>query len=325
MIINNNSTPSLRIGELKFETNLIQGPLAGVSNSAFRRLVWQYGAPAFCYSEMISCKTLIYDKPARHYRYTHKAPNEKFLCMQISGQDPLEISQAAIIAEQLGADLLDLNCGCPKPKIRSKGSGSRLLSDPSKLYQLLYALKRASTKPVMAKIRVDGHSSDRFNHEVAAAIADSGVDACVVHGRHWRDDYSVAVNYQDITYFVNELTIPVIGNGDVCDLPSLRQMQATGCAGVMISRAGMGQPWITAHFDPPSIQTRGRILITHVEYLASLLNSEKMALFELRKFAKYYARHCSWQAAFVSTLQQIQHKQSLLDLVHQFFLTDKKD
>ena len=324
MIINNintNSNSALRIGALEFDTNLIQGPLAGVSNSAFRRLVWKYGAPAFCYSEMISCKTLIYDKPERHLRYTHKAPNEKFLCMQISGHVPSEVSQAVVIAEQLGANLIDLNCGCPKQKIRSKGSGSRLLSDPSKLYQLLYALKRASTKPVIAKIRVDGFSRDRFNHQVAAAIADAGVDACVVHGRHWTDDYTVAVNYQDIAYFVNELSIPVIGNGDVCDLLSLRHMQATGCAGVMISRAGMGQPWITAQFEPWPIAQRGTMLLEHVDHLIELIG-EKIAVFESRKFAKYYARSCPWQAEFISQVQTIQHKEALVNLVKQFFFDE---
>lgn len=290
---------TLTIGSLALPSRIIQGPLAGISCAPFRGLAWQYGAPAFCYTEMISCKTILYAPAALRHRYVTRDPRERILCYQLSGDNPQELALAAQHVTALGADLIDLNCGCPMKKIRRKGTGSRLLSDPSKLHALISALKRSTHVPVLVKIRVDARSQDRFNADVARAVTEAGADALVVHGRHWQEDYTLPCYYPDIAYFVDQMSIPVIGNGDVADLASYQRLLATGCAGVMLGRAGVGKPWLSLQLQQalaghelqtPDATARGAMLLAHVRGLMALLGHERRAIQEARQFAKYYAR-----------------------------------
>jgi tRNA-dihydrouridine synthase B len=280
-----------------YSSNLVQGPLAGVSCAPFRALAWEYGNPAFCYTEMISCKTLLYS-PHSHRRYVYKGPSEGPLCFQLSSNDPNELAQATKMSTDLGADLIDLNCGCPVKKIRSKGAGSHLLSEASKIYALICAMKNNTDKPVSIKIRVDAHSHDQFNADIAKAVADAGADFITVHGRHWMQGYDEACSYQDIQFFVESLPIPVIGNGDVACEHSLDLMLKTGCAGAMIGRAGVGQPWLTKHFHPLAPAITGEIFLKHLSGLCDLLSSEKFAILQMRTMAKYYARNLANKSEF---------------------------
>lgn len=279
--------------------NLIQGPLAGISCAPFRLLTWRYSQPAFSCTEMISCKTLIHQAGLAEQRFVVKDPSEGPVCFQLSGSDPYEVGEATKRVTDYGADLIDLNCGCPVKKIRSKGAGSSLLTKPSQLYRLICALKQNTTVPVSIKIRVQANSEEKFNHEVAKVVSDAGADFLIVHGRHWTEHYETPCRYDDIAYFVNELTIPVIGNGDIACLSTLKKMLATGCAGVMIARAGVGQPWLIRkliaemqgeHYVLPSFKEIGEIFFEHVDRLNQLLKNEKFAILQARKFAKYYAR-----------------------------------
>ncbi|HYF97847.1 MAG TPA: tRNA-dihydrouridine synthase family protein, partial [Coxiellaceae bacterium] len=234
----------LILGGKSFANNIIQGPLAGVSCAPFRLLTWRYSEPAFTCTEMISCKTLLHQSKELQKRFIYKDPAEGPVCFQLSANNPLELAQAVSLVIDQGADLIDLNCGCPVKKIRSKGAGSSLLMDPRKLYQLIRAMKDNTSVPVSIKIRVEGKSTDNFNAEIAQVVADAGADFLVVHGRHWTEHYETPCNHEQIQFFVENLKIPVIGNGDIADLESLQKMFATGCSGVMIGRAGVGQPWL---------------------------------------------------------------------------------
>ena len=290
---------SLTLCNKTFPVNIIQGPLAGVSCAPFRRLTWVYGSPAFSCTEMISCKTLIHQPKQSHQRYIAKDPHEGPVCFQLSGSDPIELAEATKKVTDYGADLIDLNCGCPVKKIRSKGAGSSLLTDSSKLYQLISAMKQNTHQPVSIKIRVEGNSDDKFNLEVAKVVEDAGADFLIVHGRHWTEHYETPCHHDDIQFFVEQLKIPVIGNGDISCIDSLKRMFATGCAGVMIGRASVGQPWLIQKlmaemnqekFTPPLLKKIGEIFVEHVEELTKLLDSERFAILQARKIAKYYAR-----------------------------------
>jgi tRNA-dihydrouridine synthase B len=248
---------------------------------------------------MISCKTLLHSPEFSYQRFVRKHPKEGPVCFQLSANDPKELAAATQKATDLGADVIDLNCGCPVKKIRVKGAGSRLLADSEKLYQLTQALKQNTSVPVGIKIRVDGGSEERFNEEIIKVVNDSGIDFLVVHGRHWTEHYETPCRFDEIKFFVERVNIPVIGNGDVRCVESLKTMLATGCAGVMIARAGMGQPWLIAKltaemngetFLTPDQKEVGALFVEHVEELAALLGEEKFAIFQARKFAKYYAR-----------------------------------
>jgi tRNA-dihydrouridine synthase B len=290
----------LKLGNKTFPLNIIQGPLAGISCAPFRLLTRQYSQPAFSCTEMISCKTLIHQPASAQRRFIHKDTQEGPVCFQLASNNSLELAEAVKMVTGYGADLIDLNCGCPVKKIRAKGAGSKLLTDFSTLSQLITAMKKNTSVPVSIKIRVEGKSSDKFHHELIKVINDSGVDFLVVHGRHWTEHYETPCCYEDIQFFTESLSMPVIGNGDIQCVNSLKKMFATGCAGVMISRAGVGQPWLIkklmaeiqgGKFVLPSLKETGLCFIEHITGLAKLLNNEKFAVLQARKFVKYYARN----------------------------------
>lgn len=292
----------LHLGNKTFPVNIIQGPLAGVSCAPFRFLTWKYSKPAFSCTEMISCKALLYKSKVTHHRFIIKDPNEGPVCFQLFGNNPAELAAATKIVTAHGADLIDLNCGCPAQKVRRSAAGSKLLTDASLLYQLILAMKQNTHLPVSIKIRVDGggeNSDEKFNQQLAQVVSDAGADFLVVHGRRWTDDYSIPCRYDKIQFFVEALKIPVIGNGDVACSASLQKMLATGCAGVMVGRAGIGQPWLIGKliaeannekFVSPMPSEVGAIFIEQIELLAQLLGSEKFAILQARALARYYAR-----------------------------------
>ncbi|MEO8401371.1 MAG: tRNA-dihydrouridine synthase family protein [Gammaproteobacteria bacterium] len=298
---------SLKLGNTTFPINIIQGPLAGVSCAPFRSLTWRHGKPAFSCTEMLSCKTLLHQSVSSRERFVKIAPDEGPVCFQLSGSDPEELAEATKRVTQLGADLIDLNCGCPVNKIRSKGAGSRLLTNPQLLYKLILAMKNNTHVPVSIKIRVQSNTLEKFNQEIAHVVSDAGADFIVVHGRHWTEHYETPCNHDEIKFFVENLKIPVIGNGDISCAASLKKMFGTGCAGVMIGRAGVGQPWLIQKliselkqesFIPPTPRVIGAIFIEHVQQLSILLQNEKFAILQARKFAKYYGRDLAEKMAF---------------------------
>jgi tRNA-dihydrouridine synthase B len=277
---------------------------------------------------MISCKTIIHQAHAKQKRFLQKDPEEGPVCFQLAASQPQEVAEATKIVTDIGADLIDLNCGCPVKKIRRKGAGSHLLSDPPKLYQLISAMKQNTHLPVSIKIRVDGNSNEKFNNEIAKVVSEAGADFLVVHGRHWSEHYETSCRVDQIEFFVNELTIPVIGNGDITCINSLKKILATGCAGVMIARAGVGQPWLIKKliaemnhekFVEPSPKEIGDIFREHVMGLSHLLGNEKFAILQARKFAKYYARSLPTKIAFCEAINACSTLRDLNDICKYYF------
>lgn len=318
----------MTIGNKTFSNNLIQGPLAGISCAPFRRLTWRYSRPAFSYTEMISCQTLLHSSPSIQRRFVHKDPCEGPVCFQLAGSNPAEVATATKIVTDYGADLVDLNCGCPVKKIRRKGAGSRLLTNTTTLYQLITAMKQNTHVPVSVKIRVQGEADEKFNQEIANVVSDAGADVLIVHGRHWTEHYETPCRYADIQFFVQAMKIPVIGNGDIACLETLKKMFATGCAGVMLARAGVGQPWLIRQlvaqmqqetFTLPSPVEIGQIFIEHVQELATLLASEKFAILQARKFAKYYARDLNLRHEFCAAINICENMYDLQQICLQYF------
>lgn len=319
----------LVLGNKTFPINIIQGPLAGVSCAPFRALTWQYGQPAFSCTEMISCKTLIHQPKLSHQRFVSKDPKEGPVCFQLSSDNPIELAKATKIVTDYGADLIDLNCGCPVKKIRSKGAGSSLLTQPAKIYQLIRAMKDNTHVPVSIKIRVQGNSDEKFNQDIAKAVSDAGADFLIVHGRHWTEHYETPCRHDEIQFFVQELKIPVIGNGDIADVESLKKMFAIGCDGVMIARAGVGQPWLIKKlvaemqgqaFIIPTPAEIGEIFIRHVTELIDLLGNEKFAILQARKLGKYYARGLEAKLDFCTNLNRCTDFESLQKVCEYHFI-----
>lgn len=317
----------LTIKDQTYPCNIVQGPLAGVSCAPFRALTLKWGQPAFSYTEMISCYTLINTPITRQQRFIKKVAGET-LCFQLSASHPKELGIATQMVTDYGADLIDLNCGCPVKKIRSKKAGSHLLSDAGKIYHLIRAMKENTDRPVSIKIRVDANSTDNFNHDIAKAISDAGTDFVTVHGRHWTQGYDVNCFYDDIAFFVNALNIPVIGNGDIACIDSLNQMFKTGCAGAMIARAGVGQPWLIQQliaeskqlpYSQPENKIIGELLLEHILGLCDLLYQEKFAIIQARSFAKYYARQMQHKKDFLEAFNQCVTLESATQIIKNYF------
>ena len=284
------NTP-FKIGSLTLPNRLIQGPLAGYSCAPFRQLFYRYTPPAYCVTEMISSQDVLH-KHQPDSRYLYRAPEEERLCYQLSGHDPKILAASAVRIQTLGADLIDLNAGCPKTKIRKKNAGSALLDDPERLLAIIQAVRSVITIPFTVKIRIKGDARDI---DLAKGIEQSGADAVIVHGRRWTDDYDVLADFAQIARIKQAVSIPVIANGDIADSSSLRHaMNNTGCDAYMIARAGCGKPWLYQQLlsdsdsvIPVNFAERVDCFMMHLEGLARL-ESEHQAVLQSKSLVRYY-------------------------------------
>ena len=318
---------SLHLKNKFFDSNLIQGPLAGYSCAPLRLLAQQWGQPAFCYSEMLSAKNLSASVRVA-LRYSFKDPNEGPLCIQLSGNDPDDLSRAADRALAFGADLLDLNCGCPVAKIRKKGAGSKLLDNPTQLTALIHAMQRDANIPVSIKLRVDNDIKNDVSITAALIAQDAGVDFITVHGRHWTESYDTPCRVDQIARIVDALSIPVIANGDVADTQSaLKLLSDTHAAGLMIARASVGRPWLFTQikaeaqgqlFTPPSSADIGQLFLQHVQGLIAL-EGEKIAVLQARKLIKYYARSLENRTEIMRDVNEVMTYEQLTKLIAKHF------
>lgn len=302
----------ISLGPITLPNRIVQGPLAGYSCAPFRAITARIGEPGYCTTEMISAADLFHRNPKPH-RYIWRDPEEQIVSYQLAGNKPEYLADAARIMHEAGADMIDLNCGCPVKKIRSKKSGSKLLQDPEHLYTLVRALREAFPGALSVKIRVGEPKHDSDDLAVAQAAVAGGADLLIVHGRHWTERYDVDCRYAPIAKLVQAVDIPVFANGDV-DSPesALHALEQSQAAGLMIARASVGDPWLfqrIAHhlagqpFTEPSRAEIGMTLLEHIQRLMALEN-EKLAILQSRKLAKYYARTLENRSEFVINMQQ---------------------
>lgn len=284
-------TSPFHIGGLKCPNRLIQGPLAGVSAAPFRRLFYPIAPPAYLVTEMISAQDVL----TRHTpdsRYLYRAPEEERLAYQLAGSESKIMAQAAVKLEQIGADLIDINCGCPKSKIRKKGAGSALMDTPSLLLDIVQHVRDSISIPLTVKLRIYGTEADEV---LAQKLASLGVNALIIHGRRWTDDYDVACDYSQIAAIKKAISIPVIANGDIWDETSLqRAVRESGADAYMISRAGCGRPWLYQHLlkkMPARLDFQDCLtsFLAHFDHLCSL-ESEHRAVIQSRTLVRYYFR-----------------------------------
>lgn len=303
---------TLSLGKLTLNNNLIQGPLAGYSCAPFRQLIWRFGNPGFCCTEMISAKDLRYRKKAPQ-RYLYRDPSEGPLCFQIAGNEVDDIAYATTIVSKAGADIVDLNCGCPKPKIRSKGLGAKLLTQPDLVYKLISTMKNNTDASVSIKLRVSDPVGDHDDYAVVDAAEAAGVDFIIVHGRHWTESYDVNCRFDSIKRIKSYAKVPVIANGDVESASSLKAiLDYTHADGAMICRASVGQPWLIGQiqaelsglkYKTPDAVIVGETFREHLRLLA-LQDGEYLATLQSRKLAKYYSRKFQGALQFVVSMQE---------------------
>ncbi len=286
----------LNIGQVEIRGHAALAPMAGVADKAFRRLCMDYGA-AFVVGEMVSGKGLTYgDTKSRELLELDE--DIRPAAVQLFGDNPDIMARAAVMAMDYKPDWIDINMGCPAPKIAGNHCGSALMREPELCRRIVEAVKAAVDVPVTVKIR-KGYAKAEVNAvEVALACEDGGADAITVHGRTRDQMYAPPVDWDIIRQVKNAVKVPVIGNGDVVDAKSAAAMlEQTGCDMVMVGRGALGAPWIFAQIEAyltheriiptPPIAKRMADLMRQVT-LAAADKGERVALLEARKHAAWY-------------------------------------
>ena len=233
----------LKIGNVELENRYILGPMAGVTDLPFRLLCREQGAGLLC-MEMVSAKAIMYNNRNTEQLLTIH-PDERPVSLQLFGSDPKIMSEMAKRIEERPFAILDINMGCPVPKVVKNGEGSALMKDPKLVYEIVSSMVKAIEKPVTVKIR-KGFDDDHVNAvEIARIIEEAGAAAVAVHGRTREQYYSGKADWDIIRQVKEAVSIPVIGNGDVTSPERAEELvRRTGCDGVMIARGAQGNPWI---------------------------------------------------------------------------------
>ncbi len=286
----------MQIGNIKLKNNLFLAPMAGITDKAFRIITKPYG-PALMYTEMVSGKGLHYNSKKTE-SLLDVAESEKPISAQIFGHDPEIMGEIAEGALRHGAEMIDINMGCPAPKIVNNGDGSALMKNPILAGQVIESVRRSVNVPVTVKFRMgwDEHSINAV--DFAKIAEESGADAITIHGRTRKAFYSGAVNLDIIKKVKRAVSIPVIGNGDITDAVSAKKMlDETGCNGIMVGRGAQGNPWIFSEISeylesgrivsPPSLTERVNKALEHLNLLIEF-KGERRGILEGRKHMAQY-------------------------------------
>ncbi|MDD7148583.1 MAG: tRNA dihydrouridine synthase DusB [Lachnospiraceae bacterium] len=321
-----NLVRKLQIGNVTLENNIILAPMAGVTDLPFRLLCAKQGAGLTC-MEMVSAKAIYYhNKNTEELMAIH--PEEKQVSLQLFGSDPDIISEMAKRIEDRPFSILDLNMGCPVPKVVNNGEGSALMKDPLLVGKIIEQTAKAINKPVTIKIR-RGFDEARVNAvEIAHIAQESGAAAVAVHGRTREQYYAGKADWEIIRQVKEHVTIPVIGNGDVTDGASaVAMLKQTGCDGVMVGRAARGNPWIFAqilHFmktgetlPRPELAEVKRQILEHAELMLAC-KGEYTAIREMRKHVSWYSAgypHSSKIRQRINEVESMEELREVMDIL----------
>ena len=288
-----------KIGNVEIKNRIVLAPMAGVCNSAFRKIIKEMGA-GLIYAEMVSDKAIYYNsKKTEDMLYMEES--ERPIAQQIFGSDKETFVIAAKeIYKKMHPDIIDINMGCPVPKVALKSqAGSALLKHPEKIYEIVKSVVESVPIPVTVKIRIGWDENSINAVEVAKICEKAGASAITVHGRTRSQGYSGHVNYDMIKEVKQSVSIPVIGNGDIVDIDSAKKMFDTGVDAIMIGRGCLGNPWLIKELveyfekgkiiDKPTYKERIEMCFHHIEYL-NKIKDEKVCVLEMRSHIAWYLK-----------------------------------
>jgi tRNA-dihydrouridine synthase B len=316
----------LRIGSVNLENRLVMAPMAGITNLPFRLMVKRLGA-GLVTSEMVNAMGLAAgQKKSRDY--LKNQPAEKPLAVQIFGSDAQAMARAAQMAVEAGADIVDINMGCPVKKVVKTGAGASLLRDRRRVAEIVSTVRLACPVPLTAKIRAGWSPEKPVASDVARVIEDCGADAITVHPRFATQRYSVPADWSLIGRVKERLKIPVIGNGDIFE-PSqaLKMRQDTGCDGVMIGRGAIGNPWIFKQiigFEQgrplliPNLSERRAFIMEHFQALSSPMGPHRAAR-HMRGLLLWYTKGLPHSSRFRGNINKIKDLDSLVSTMDDYF------
>lgn len=276
----------MKIKDVTFEKNLFLAPMAGVSDVGFRQVCSNFGAEG-CYSEMLSARAMLHN-PKKTVLMTITSPKEKVKIGQIFGHEPSVMASAVVNPLLDKYDIIDINMGCPAPKIVKNGEGGALMGNIALAKKIIEECVKVSKKPISVKFRL-GKNSDK-SLEFGRMCQEAGASYVTLHARTVEQGYSGKADYEAIAKLSQSLAIPVVGNGDVVDKESYQKMLSTGVSGVMIGRGAQGRPWIFQEiFGKKFTGDKMQVIKEHLEVLRKYYDESWLTLY-MRKHFLWYAQ-----------------------------------
>ena len=316
----------LQIGNITLKNRVVLAPMAGVTDLPFRLLIKEQGCGLVC-SEMVSAQALVYGN-RRTFELLTTDPRERPVSIQLFGSDPETMARAARILAEYPLDIIDLNMGCPAPKVVKNGEGAALLTDPARAARLVQAVTAAVSCPVTVKMRTGWAPGEEIAPQLAVLCAEAKAAALTVHARYREQFYSGHADWSVIKRVKAAVSIPVIGNGDLFSpADALRMQEGTGCDGVMLGRGVLGNPWLVRETvaalagqplpPPPTIEERFTLIRRH--FNAQLrFRGEMQSVKEMRKHLIWYLKGFPGAARARQRLNTAPTQQAVLEILEEY-------
>src|SRR5688500_14296735 len=326
----------MKIGRVDLAPPVAMAPMAGMTDSAFRRLVKQRAGCGLVVTEMVSSEGLVrgIDRTLEYAEYTEE---ERPVSIQIFGGDPAKMAEAARVVEQMGANIVDVNMGCPVPKIAKHNAGCSLMREPEHAASIIAAMSKAVNIPVTVKMR-KGWDDDEINApELAKRVEDAGAKAIAIHGRTAKQSYSGVADWDFVTSVAQTVSIPVFGSGDLIEPEEIVAKLQSGVSGVYVGRGVLRNPWILAQArdlmeGKPArqiaLEERGQFLLDYMQLLLTenvpesgkALSRERWVINKIRALCSWYTKGFDGGAQFRIGVNSARSIGELQDLIEKFFM-----
>ena len=328
----------MQIGDVRLQSPFAIAPMAGMTDTGFRRLVKRHGGCGLVVTEMVSSEGLVrgIDRTLEFAEFTEE---ERPVAVQIFGGDPAKMAAAAQIVEAMGADIVDVNMGCPVPKIAKHNAGCSLMREPAHAARVIAAMAKAVRIPVTVKMRAGWNDGERNAPTLAKMVEDAGAAAIAVHGRTAAQSYSGSADWDLVARIAGDLAIPVFGSGDCLEPEQIIERLASGVEGVLVGRGVLRNPWILAQASdlarglrprPVTLEDRGRFLLDYVELLMNervrepegfgVKTHDRWVINKIRALGSWYTKGLDGGSNLRTAINSAQSLTELRELILTFFL-----